>query len=169
MLHMSLFIKFCNYNLYYRGKYTFYHRMKNTYPEKRLWFTSDSRTTCQRYHCYQCSHVVQENKNTYFFKNADLSYRILVQGSVFFLQNFTHLKALQGVAFFNNTFVTFVFLKKKILGLWILFVFQRNHLRVFNCHLNIALALKGMNSSKQDYSFVFSKSFLWILMTVNGK
>lgn len=48
----------------------------------------------------------------YLKKEADVSYRILVQGSVFFLQNVTHFKALQGVAFFNNTFGTFD-LKKK--------------------------------------------------------
>ena len=83
--------------------------MKDTYPEKCicLWSNLASRMTCLRYYCYECSLVVQENKNMYLKKEADVSYRVLVQGSLFFLQNLTHIKALQGVAFFNNTFGTF--------------------------------------------------------------
>lgn len=88
--------------------------MKNTHPEKCicLWSNLASGMTCLKYCCYQCSLVVQENKNMYLKKEAALSCVILVQGPVFFLQNLTHLTVLQGVVFFNNTSGTFD-LKKK--------------------------------------------------------
>lgn len=75
--------------------------MKNTYTEKPICLCSDlaSRMTCLRYYSYLCFLVVQENQNMYLKKVTDLSYRILVQGSVFFLRSLTHLKAKHGVAF----------------------------------------------------------------------
>lgn len=75
--------------------------MKNTYTEKYVCLCSVlvSKMTCLRYYSYLCFLVVQEDQNIYLKKGADLSYRILVQGSVFFLHSLMHLKAEQGVAF----------------------------------------------------------------------
>lgn len=75
--------------------------MKNTYTEKRVCRCSVlvSKMTCLRYYSYLRFLVVQENQNIYLKKEADLSYRILVQGSVFFLHSLMYLKAEQGVAF----------------------------------------------------------------------